>query len=111
MVGFFPGSVAKTEAIKDFETPALEPVGLAAKDLGVAFVDDARADAEVGHPAGGHETGVCKKVSGLGILKWVRWVTYPAGPAPMMRLRVVKHLRHNKIRDNQGVSYTSTLDS
>lgn len=59
VVGLLPHAVGETEGVKDLEAAALEAVGLAADNLGVALVDDARANTEVGHPAGGHEAGGC----------------------------------------------------
>ena len=50
MVALLPGTVGKAETIEDFESAALEAVGLAVEDLGAAFVDDARGDAEAGEP-------------------------------------------------------------
>lgn len=48
MVGLFPSTVGKAEAVEDFEGAALETVGLAVEDLGAALVDDAGWDAEDG---------------------------------------------------------------
>jgi hypothetical protein len=63
VVGLLPRAVAEAEGVKDLEAPALEPVGLAAEDLGVPLVDDAGLDAAVGHPAGRHEPFL--RVSGV----------------------------------------------
>src|ERR1700761_1803563 len=106
MVRFFPYTIRKPKAIEYLQRPTLQAICLSAEYFRAAFVDYTCGDAEPGHPCRSHEPAIIQRFA---VCVAESFNIYPAGPAPMIKLR--SRCKYCFFKDMFTKTYTSTLDS